>query len=605
MFARPWSYLLVAALTTWFGIGTRAVTPVADANDNRRAAGRKVADTMFVDLDIRMARWYPEGEGGDVVEGPVIGEVGRAPQVPAPLIRVRAGTVIMARITNALTDSAVTWRGLNRKPGFDTITLKPGETTMRRFVAGAPGTYVYGAQVGVVNWDVREREQTYGAFVVDSIGARTDDRIFVMNVWGDGSPEKYRNALAINGRGWPYTERITAQTGDTLRWRIVNGTIRVHPMHLHGFYFKMLAKADSSRATHIAKAKQPMLVTELMDPFTTMDMEWVAARSGNWLFHCHLAFHAVADTRYTPGVSDHDHHSADAAKHMAGLVMGISVTDRVRTVAARRVAPRTMRLHVQEGARRGKSERALGFVLQEGASPAADSVNIPGSPLILTRGQPTDITVINHLKESTAVHWHGIELESFSDGVAGWSGAAGKHAPAIAPGDSFVARLTLPRAGTFIYHTHLNDVVQLTSGLYGGIVVLEPGQRYNPARDHLFVVGWDGPDEPARLLVNGDSAPPPKLLARGVTHRLRFVFIGAVNGNTLTLSDSTGPVTWRAVARDGYEMPAAQRELLPAKFRGWAGQTWDFEFQTDRPGVYRLTFGNPAKPVWKGELVVR
>lgn len=609
MVARPWSYLFLVALTAWLGIGTTpsrpTATPVADANDNRRAAGRRSGDTMFVDLDIRMARWYPEGESGDAVEAPVIGEVGRAPQVPAPLIRVRAGTVIMARITNALADSAVTWRGINSRPGFDSITLKPGETTTRRFVAGAPGTYVYGAQVGVVNWEVREREQSYGAFVVDSIGARTDDRIFVMNVWGDGPPEKYRNALAINGRGWPYTERITASTGDTLRWRIVNGTIRVHPMHLHGFYFKMLAKSDPERATPIAKPRQPMLVTELMDPFSTMDLEWVAARAGNWLFHCHLAFHAVADTRYSPGFSDHDHHSGDAAKHMAGLVMGISVADRVKTVAASRRTPRTMRLHVQEGTRRGKSERALGFVLQHGALPAADSVNIPGSPLILTRGEPTDITVINHLKESTAVHWHGIELESFSDGVAGWSGTAGKHAPAIAPGDSFVAHLTLPRAGTFIYHTHLNDVVQLTSGLYGGIVVLEPGQRYDPARDHLFVVGWDGPDEPARLLVNGDSAPPPKLLERGVTHRLRFVFIGAVNGNTLTLSDSTGPVTWRAVARDGYEMPSAQRELLPARFRGWAGQTWDFEFQTDRPGTYRLTFGNPAKPVWAGELVVR
>ncbi len=564
-----------------------------------------MGDTMFVDLDIRLARWYPEGESGDVVEAPVIGEAGRAPQVPAPLIRVRAGTVIVARITNALADSAVTWRGLNSKPGFDSVTLEPGESATRRFVAGAPGTYVYGAQVGKVDWELREREQTYGAFVIDSIGGRTDDRIFVLNVWGDGPIEQYRNALAINGRGWPYTERVSAHTGDTLRWRIVNGTIRPHPMHLHGFYFRMLAKSDQERVSAIAKARQPMLVTELMEPFSTMDMEWVAARAGNWLFHCHLAFHAVADTRYTSGFDAHDHHSGDAAKHMAGLVMGISVADRVKAVATSRRAPRTLRLHVQEGAKRGVSPRALGFVLQNGASPKADSVHIPGSPLILTRGEPTDITVINHLKESTAVHWHGIELESYSDGVAGWSGAPGKHAPAIAPGDSFVAHLTLPRAGTFIYHTHLNDIVQLTSGLYGGIIVLEPGQRYNPARDHLFVVGWDGRDEPARLLVNGDSAPPPKMLERGVTHRLRFVFIGAVNGNTLTLSDRTQPVTWRAVARDGYEMPAAQRELLPATFKGWAGQTWDFEFQADRSGSYLLTLGNPVKPVWKGELVVR
>ncbi len=606
MFARPWFYVVLFALVAWIGADTtptRTATPVADANDNRRSAGRWQGDTMFVDLDIRLARWYPEGESGDVVEAPVIGEAGRAPQVPAPLIRVRQGTIVVARITNALTDSAVTWRGLNSKPGVDSVTLRPGETTTRRFVAGAPGTYVYGAVAGVVNRELSEREQSFGAFAVDSIGGRTDDRIFVMNVWGQGPVTAYRNALAINGRGWPYTERVTAQTGDTLRWRIVNGTGRVHPMHLHGFYFKMLAKANQERVTAIATAKQPMLVTELMEPFSTMDLEWVAARAGNWLFHCHLAFHAVANTRYTPGFDAHDHHSDDAAKHMAGLVMGISVLERVRTVAVRRVAPRALRLHVQEGARRGRSERALGFVLQNGASPTADSVNIPGSPLILTRGQPTDITVINHLKEATAVHWHGIELESFSDGVAGWSGAPGRHAPAIAPGDSFVAHLTLPRAGTFIYHTHLNDVVQLTSGLYGGIVVLEPGQRYDARRDHLFVVGWDGLGED--LVVNGDSMPLPRVLDKGVTHRLRFVFIGAVNGHTLTLSDSAGPVTWRAVARDGFEMPAAQRVLLPARFQGWAGQTWDFEFQADTPSTYRLTLGNPAKPAWKGELVIR
>ena len=606
MFARPWFYVVVFVLVAWIGpdtTPTMTATPVADANDNRRSAGRRQGDTMFVDLDIRLARWYPEGESGDVVEAPVIGEAGRAPQVPAPLIRVRQGTIVVARITNALTDSAVTWRGLNSKPGVDSVTLRPGETTMRRFVAGAPGTYVYGAVAGVVNRELSEREQSFGAFVVDSIGGRTDDRIFVMNVWGQGPETAYRNALAINGRGWPYTERVTAQTGDTLRWRIVNGTGRVHPMHLHGFYFKMLAKANQERVTAIATAKQPMLVTEVMEPFSTMDLEWVAARAGNWLFHCHLAFHAVANTRYTPSFDAHDHHSGDAAKHMAGLVMGISVLERVRTVAVRRIAPRALRLHVQEGARRGKSERALGFVLQNGASPTADSVNIPGSPLILTRGQPTDITVINHLKEATAVHWHGIELESFSDGVAGWSGAPGRHAPAIAPGDSFVAHLTLPRAGTFIYHTHLNDVVQLTSGLYGGIVVLEPGQRYDARRDHLFVLGWDGLGED--LVVNGDSMPLPRVLDKGVTHRLRFVFIGAVNGHTLTLSDSAGPVTWRAVARDGFEMPAAQRVLLPARFQGWAGQTWDFEFQADTPSSYRLTLGDPAKPAWKGELVIR
>ena len=95
----------------------------------------------------------------------------------------------------------------------------------------------------------------------------------------------------------------------------------------------------------------------------------------------------------------------------------------------------------------------------------------------------------------------------------------------IMPNDSFVARLTVPRAGTFIYHTHLNDIEQLTSGLYGAIVVLEPGEKWDPTRDHAFVLGWHTPEEPPRLLLNGDSVPAPLTFAPG-RHRLRFVNIG-------------------------------------------------------------------------------
>ena len=37
------------------------------------------------------------------------------------------------------------------------------------------------------------------------------------------------------------------------------------------------------------------------------------------------------------------------------------------------------------------------------------------------------IMVVNHLTEPTAVHWHGIELESYFDGVAGFSGAGARR----------------------------------------------------------------------------------------------------------------------------------------------------------------------------------
>ncbi len=181
----------------------------------------------------------------------------------------------------------------------------------------------------------------------------------------------------------------------------------------------------------------------------------------------------------------------------------------------------------------------------------------------------------------------------------------GAHlAPSIQPGDSFVAHLTLPRAGTFIYHTHMNDIEQLTSGLYGGLVVLEPGRRWNPGRDHIFVAGWDSDEEPVRLLVNGDSLPPLLELAAGVAHRMRFVNIGAAARWRFSIYRDTALAEWRRLARDGAELPPAQAVMTPAVDRVDVGETRDVEF-LPQPGEYRLVVGDPAKPKWVQVLRAR
>jgi FtsP/CotA-like multicopper oxidase with cupredoxin domain len=224
----------------------------------------------------------------------------------------------------------------------------------------------------------------------------------------------------------------------------------------------------------------------------------------------------------------------------------------------------------------------------------------------MRRGEPTDITVVNHLKQPTAVHWHGIELESYSDGVAGWSGAGARLAPLVAPGDSFVAHLTLPRAGTFIYHTHLGDLEQLTSGLYGAIVVLEPGARFDSTTDHVLVIGWDGGQDPPRVLVNGDSLPPPIELATGSRHRFRFVNIGAAGFWTIRLTRDTRLAIWKRLAIDGADLPAAQASMRPAETAMDVGQTADFEFNATTPGDYLLTIGgSQGKALYSRKLVVR
>jgi FtsP/CotA-like multicopper oxidase with cupredoxin domain len=381
-------------------------------------------------------------------------------------------------------------------------------------------------------------------------------------------------------------------------------------MHLHGAYFRVDGKGDAFGDSAYAPSARRLAVTEDLDPESTMFLAWSPVRSGRWVFHCHIAFHVIPTAaRLEPAEhGGHDETSSNPLEHMAGLVLGIDAKLKPGVHEATRREPRRLDLYVQEGAKRGRSERAMGFVLQQGAAPPApDSVVIPGTTMVLTRNEPTDVLVHNRLKETTAIHWHGLELESYSDGVAGWSGTAAKSAHSIPAGGTFLAHLSMPRAGTFIYHTHLRDLTQLASGLYGGIVVLEPGQRFDPRTDHVFVVGWDGEDSTVHLLVNGDSTwSSPIEMHVGESHRLRFINIGAAAQAFFTLRRDSTLSTWRALAKDGADLPAAQATVRPAKVLIDIGETYDFEFTPAQAGEYMLS--TPVAPkgaMWKRRIIVR
>ncbi|HXG69300.1 MAG TPA: multicopper oxidase domain-containing protein [Gemmatimonadaceae bacterium] len=571
-----------------------------EVNENRDPAGRMRGNVLRVHLEVRMARWYPEADNGPFTDVAVFAERGRAPRVPGPLIRVKTGTVVEATLTNSLSDSTITLFGFQTRPVAlaDSVRLAPGESRTMRFAAGHPGTYLYTASLGnyrpprlPLEQDAREREQLAGAFIIDPTSPARPDRIMVINSWRDPKDStEHQTALTINGKSWPYTERIGTTVGDTLRWRVINASGRAHPMHLHGFYFSVDARGSIHSDSLYTADQRRLVVTEGVPAGATMAMTWTPDRPGNWLFHCHIGFHVIPEIRFNAPPPRHSSNYAhNAENHMAGLVMGIIVKPDRSWRAPAEGPSRRMRLFVQEGWRRGRAPRSLAFVLQRGdREPAPDSVELPGSPLILTRGEPTDITVINRLAEPTGVHWHGIELESYSDGVVGWSGMGNRLAPLIAPRDSFTAHLTLPRAGTFIYHTHLNDLEQLTSGLYGGIIVLEPGMRFDPATDHLYVAGWDGAERIPHLLVNGDSLPKPMKLASGVAHRFRFVNIGVAGGIRYSLLRDSTVVQWKALAKDGADLPPAQRITRRAMQALSVGETYDFELAPPEPGRYTL-----------------
>ncbi len=602
------------------------------ANDNRRSAGRLEQDVLTLALEVREGLLRPEGDSGPGVSALAFAEVGKPAQVPGPLIRVPQGTEVHVKVRNPFPDSTLTVYGLTHHPtSSDTgIRIGGGATREFRFRADVPGTYFYWASTTGRGIDRQWFEsQLTGALVVDPPNAPTDDRVFVIGAWfrpGDSSlavPRPTQEVMVINGRSWPNTERLSYTQGDSVRWRWINASGLAHPMHLHGFYFHVESRGDWRSERVYRGEERPLVVTDLMRPGQTMRIGWLPERPGNWVFHCHFAFHVShhMKLRALPGSAvaspdDHSSHGPGVTPHaMAGLVLGVGVAPGSRAPSAappEARAARDIRLLAQSAPNRFGRLSGLGYVVQEGAAePPRDSIAVPGPTIVLQRGEPVRITVVNHLNEATAVHWHGIELESFPDGVPGWSGSPGRIMPPIAPGDSFVAEFVPPRAGTFIYHTHANEQLQMGAGLYGALLVVDPDHPFDPNVDRVVLVGGAGPADSLPQfefqtpgLVNGSPAPEPMELAAGKTYRLRLLNINPDWRVIFSLMSDSALATWRPVAKDGADLPASQRRPRPAYLLTGPGETADFEFTPGAPGDLRLEVKTQL-PGWIIPVVVR
>jgi manganese oxidase len=354
---------------------------------------------------------------------------------------------------------------------------------------------------------------------------------------------------------------------------------------------------DTETDTIYADDQRRMAVTELVRPGHTFTLTWNPDRSGNWVFHCHVLRHITPQLRYwkrgappsEPAMADH------AREGMAGLVIGITIlsTDLpVRAAAKPRLPTRKIELRATELPGFFGKEPGMAFAIKNPGS--AIRPTIPGPPLILMRGQPTEIRVVNQLSEPLAVHWHGIELESYYDGVPGLSGSGQQLLKPIAPGTSFVVHLTAPRAGTFIYHTHIDDLKQLSSGLYGPLIVLPPGQKFDPESDRVLVISRAGPGE-TPIWLNGSRSPAIGTLSTGQKYRLRIINIVPENPPIdIRLKVAGIPVIWQPIAKDGADLPAGQRELCPAQVTVGVGETYDFEFRPDRAGELALEVVRPS-----------
>lgn len=105
--------------------------------------------------------------------------------------------------------------------------------------------------------------------------------------------------------------------------------------------------------------------------------------------------------------------------------------------------------------------------------------NLPAPLLRFREGDEVTLRVTNHLHHDSSIHWHGILLPFYMDGVPGVS------FPGIRPRETFTYQFRLKQNGTYWYHSHSGLQEQL--GHYGPIII-DPSDVDPIAYDREYVL---------------------------------------------------------------------------------------------------------------------
>ena len=193
------------------------------------------------------------------------------------------------------------------------------------------------------------------------------------------------------------------------------------------------------------------------------------------------------------------------------------------------------------------------------------------------------------------MHWHGIELESYYDGVAGYAGEGQR----IAPADSEAANFRSPLHAAARRHVHLPHPhrrgAAAAGGLSGALLVVDYPAAYDPQHDIVLLVTVPrrSADAAKVVLLNGSSTPALREMRVGEHYRLRFINIHTFRPamRMRLLRDST-LLEWRAVAKDGMDLPADQAITSPAEIQMGNGETYDFDFVPSAAGELHFDVTN-------------
>jgi len=235
-------------------------------------------------------------------------------QVPGPEIRVTEGDKIRVVVHNQLPEAtSIHWHGLqipNDMDGVADVTQPPiaagGVFTYEYTMPNTPGTYFYHTHK---DGDRQQPLGLYGALIIESKNptVKYDAEYTVMlGEWRVTDGKTYPamdfdgmlpNYFTINGKSYPATETIKVKQGQQVLLRFIGSGQFIHPMHLHGQPFKIVATDGNS----VPEAAQLTKSTVLVGPGETYDVVFTARAPGKWLLHCHINHHITNNGQEVQG----------------------------------------------------------------------------------------------------------------------------------------------------------------------------------------------------------------------------------------------------------------------------------------------------------------
>ncbi len=197
---------------------------------------------------------------------------------------------------------------------------------------------------------------------------------------------------------------------------------------------------------------------------------------------------------------------------------------------------------------------------------------VPGPEIRITEGDQVRVILKNEMKQSTAIHWHGVLVPNAMDGVPFIT-----QKP-VKTGETFTYEFTARNPGSHMYHSHHNAAEQVTKGLMGAFIIEPKDKSVDPQYDAEYTMVIN--DSGIGLTINGKSFPYTQPIVAKLGDKIRVRYM---NEGLLIHPMHLHGIPQKVFAKDGWnlQVPYMADTVLVAP-----GERCDVLVECTEPGAW-------------------